>query len=108
MSRSHPGCRRPAPGRSLARCFDPERFAGDHGARGASGRRLFAYIPFGVGQRLCIGRDFAMMEGTLALAMIVQRYRVAAVKGRLPQPGLSATLRPKGGVWAHVAARDRA
>ncbi len=88
--------------------FDPERFAGDHGARGSRGRHPFAYIPFGVGQRLCIGRDFAMMEGTLALAMIVQRYRLAAVKGRLPQPGLSATLRPKGGVWAHLTARDRA
>ncbi len=67
----------------------------------------FAWVPFGAGQHLCIGRDFAMMEGTLILAMIVQRYRFAAVKGRVAEAGLSATLRPKGGVWAHLAARDR-
>jgi cytochrome P450 len=88
--------------------FDPERFAGDHAARGSSGRHSFAWIPFGVGQRLCIGRDFAMMESTLALAMIVQRYRIAAVKGRITTPGLSSTLRLKGGLWAQLAARDRA
>lgn len=85
--------------------FDPERFA-EHGVRSSGGRHPFAFIPFGAGQRLCIGRDFAMMEGTLALAMVMQRYRIAPVAGRVAETGRSTTLRPKDGLWVHLAARD--
>lgn len=85
--------------------FDPERFA-EHGVRGSGGRHPFAFIPFGAGQRLCIGRDFAMMEGTLALAMVMQRYRVEAVEGRAAEIGRSTTLRPKDGLWVRLAARS--
>jgi cytochrome P450 len=76
--------------------FDPERFAPQ--AESAAPRHPFAWMPFGAGQRLCIGRDFALLEGTLALAMIVQRFQINAVAGQTLQPGLSTTLRPKGGV----------
>lgn len=46
--------------------FDPERFAEENSAK----RYKYAWVPFGAGQRLCIGRDFALMEGQLALAMV--------------------------------------
>lgn len=36
----------------------------------------FAYLPFGVGPRVCIGAHFALLEATLALARIVGRFRV--------------------------------
>lgn len=86
----------PAPDR-----FDPERFAPEQ----AAGRHKFAWIPFGAGQRLCIGRDFSLMEAQLALAMIVQRYQLAGVPGRRANAALASTLRTKGGVWVRLARR---
>jgi cytochrome P450 len=37
----------------------------------------FAYLPFGVGPRVCIGAHFALVEATLALAKIIGTFRVA-------------------------------
>lgn len=85
--------------------FDPERFTPQPTNTGAPTRHPFAWMPFGAGQRLCIGRDFALMEGTLALAMIAQRFQVSGVAGHTAQPGLSTTLRPKNGVWVHLSPR---
>ncbi len=36
----------------------------------------FAYLPFGVGPRICIGAHFALVEATLALAKIIGAFRV--------------------------------
>lgn len=55
--------------------FDPERFA--PGATRA--RHPFAYLPFSLGPRICIGMQFALYEARLVLAMILTRYRVCAV-----------------------------
>jgi len=79
------------------RTFDPSRFAGDRSAtpRGA-------YLPFGVGPRLCIGRDFALVESVLALAALLRGHRVSLPvrEGRVRRPGVEAsvTLRPRGGL----------
>ncbi len=74
--------------------FDPERFTPER----SSGRPSFAYFPFGGGQRVCIGSQFALMEATLVLAMIVQRYRVRLVPGHPIEFDTMFTLRPKYGV----------
>jgi unspecific monooxygenase len=39
----------------------------------------FAYLPFGVGARVCIGAHFALVEATLALAKIIAAFRVELV-----------------------------
>jgi cytochrome P450 len=39
----------------------------------------FAYLPFGVGARVCIGAHFALVEATLALARIIAAFRVELV-----------------------------
>lgn len=74
--------------------FDPERFA-----PGAGGERhRFAYFPFGGGGRQCIGNHFAMMEGTLIVAMLAQRLRPRLCAGKPPIPAAATTLKPKDGL----------
>lgn len=80
--------------------FDPERFSPENSER----RNQFAWLPFGAGQRLCLGRDFAMMEGALALAMLTQRYHLKATD-HVAKAALSATLRTKDGVWVGLEKR---
>jgi cytochrome P450 len=60
----------------------------------------------GAGQRQCIGKEFALMEGQLILARIAQRYQVSAVPGREARLHLGTTLRAKDGVWVYLAVRD--
>ena len=52
--------------------FRPSRWDGDL----SSELHDFAYAPFGGGPRICIGREFALMEAKLALATIGQQYRL--------------------------------
>ncbi|THD72242.1 MAG: cytochrome P450 [Bradyrhizobium sp.] len=51
--------------------FVPSRFM-----PGAPPPDRFAYLPFGVGPRICIGAHFALVEATLALARIIAAFRV--------------------------------
>jgi unspecific monooxygenase len=51
--------------------FMPERFLAP-----APPPDRFAYLPFGVGPRVCIGAHFALVEATLALARIIAAFRV--------------------------------
>jgi unspecific monooxygenase len=55
---------------------DPEAFMPARFLPGASPPDRFAYLPFGVGARVCIGAHFALVEATLALAKIVGSFRV--------------------------------
>ncbi|MEU6806767.1 cytochrome P450 [Streptomyces neyagawaensis] len=51
--------------------FDPTRFT----AEAEAARSPHAFKPFGTGERACIGRQFALHEATMLLAMLVHRYR---------------------------------
>ena len=78
---------------------EPDRFHPGRFLPGNAGARpKFAYFPFGGGPRSCIGNHFALMEGTLLLAAIAQRYRVTLVPGQSIVPDTTFTLRPKPGV----------
>ena len=81
--------------------FDPDRFLP---ARQAE-RPKFAYFPFGGGPRVCIGEQFAWMEGILALATIAQRWRLRLVPGHPVALQPIITLRPKFGMRMTVKAR---
>jgi cytochrome P450 / NADPH-cytochrome P450 reductase len=52
--------------------FDPENFSRE----AMAARPPNAFKPWGNGQRACIGRQFAMQEATLVLAMIMQRFQL--------------------------------
>jgi cytochrome P450 len=59
---------------------EPLRFHPDRWADGLANRLpKYAYFPFGGGPRVCIGNMFAMLEATLILAMIVQRFELELV-----------------------------
>jgi cytochrome P450 len=77
--------------------FDPDRWTDDFD------RTLprLAYIPFGSGPRMCIGREFARMELVLIVAAIAQRFRLEWCPDP-PVPMASITLRPTGGLRAIV------
>jgi cytochrome P450 len=78
---------------------DPDSFRPERWLDGLQ-KRLpqYAYFPFGGGQRICIGANFAMMEAGLVLVMLLQRFRVAPVHGREVVVWPAFTLRPKTGV----------
>lgn len=82
--------------------FIPERFEKDKVAK----RPKFAYFPFGGGQRACIGKEFSLMEGTLALAAIAQRLKFIPVPNQIIDPDPTFTLRPRYGIKAQVLKRD--
>ena len=64
-----------------------------------------AYFPFGGGPRICIGSSFAMMEATLGLATIIQRFKLTAAADYKVTPFPSITLQPKGGIVLGTVAR---
>jgi cytochrome P450 len=81
--------------------FEPERFSPEQSAA----RARFAYIPFGAGPRICIGAAFAMMEATLILATLGQRYRPRLAPGQIIEPRALLTLRPRYAMKMIVEAR---
>lgn len=65
----------PALHRDPAVWAQPERFDPDRFAPGALEQIPdYAWMPFGHGERACIGRPFALQEAILVLAMMLQRF----------------------------------
>jgi cytochrome P450 len=54
----------------------------------------FAYLPFSVGARVCIGAHFALVEATLALAKIIGAFRVSLLDKAPVMPVGIVTTQP--------------
>jgi cytochrome P450 len=70
--------------------FDPWRFMPPC----AGGRHPLAWMPFGAGQRQCLGKEVALLEGRIILARILQRYELAPASLTPTRVHLGATARP--------------
>jgi cytochrome P450 len=69
--------------------FIPSRFM-----PGAPPPDRFAYLPFGVGARVCIGAHFALVEATLALAKLIGAFRVELLDKQPVMPVGVVTTQP--------------
>lgn len=79
--------------------FEPQRFVG------AQMRTQSGYLPFGLGPRICIGRDFALAEATIVLATLARYFVFVPVDQRQITPLASVTLRPPDGLAVHIRQR---
>lgn len=80
--------------------FNPQRFLQSHEIPLKS-----KYLPFGMGQRLCVGASFAMQEAVLIIASVLQHYRIEKVAGFEPKPIGRLTIRSKNGINVHIINR---
>ena len=71
--------------------FIPERFMPD-----AIKPKKFSYIPFSIGPRVCIAKNFGVTESVLAIAIIAQRFRLTLPTETEVSHECRLTLRPKG------------
>jgi cytochrome P450 len=67
--------------------FDPDRFAN-------ADRAKLSYYPFGGGQRLCMGDQYALTEMQLVIAVIAQRLTLRLAPGTTIAPSAHIGLRP--------------
>ena len=81
--------------------FRPERFLPENKAS----LNRNAYMPFLTGPHMCIGNHFALMEGQLLLAMMVQKYDVTESPKQSDEGKMAITLRPKNGLPVRITPR---
>ncbi len=80
--------------------FDPSRFMPEQ--RGNIPR--FAYLPFGVGPRTCIGASFALQEAAIVLAVLTRNFDLRLAPGAAAWPVQKITLRPENGLPMQLSA----
>lgn len=66
----------------------------------------FAFLPFGGGPRKCVGDQFALLESTVALAMLLKKFDVE-LRGTPQDVELvtGATIHTKNGLWCKLKRR---
>lgn len=81
--------------------FRPERFFGE----AAKAIPKDAYLPFGIGPRICIGARFAMMEMVILMAELSKRMRFIYEAEDHPVPVMRISLQPDIDLRMRIEAR---
>ena len=74
--------------------FDPDRFLPER----MKHKPKYSYFPFGGGQRLCIGNNFAMLEMQTVLAILCSSFNFHVPENFRLELEPTVTLRPKNGL----------
>jgi cytochrome P450 len=78
--------------------FEPERFLETAQPK--------AYLPFGLGERYCLGKNLAMLQGHLLLAMIVKYVNFSVLPNVDVKPKVTVSLFPRGGMKMQLKVKD--
>lgn len=84
--------------------YDPKLRRGLYPSESATD---FAFIPFGGGERKCVGDQFAMLEAMVTTVMLLRRFEF-----KLDMPAnevgmtAAATIHTRNGLWCTVTERD--
>jgi cytochrome P450 len=82
--------------------FDPDRFGCPAGEVSLQN----AWLPFGKGQRICVGAAFATQEAILILMQLVRYFRFEPVPNEDPKPVGRVTIRSANGTRLIVHRRE--
>ncbi|NKE44586.1 cytochrome P450 [Roseomonas frigidaquae] len=80
--------------------FDPDRFLPEREAEMTPG----AYIPFGIGPRICAGAAFATVEAVLLIARLFRRFDFHLAEPQQVRPAARLTTRPARQIRMRVTA----
>jgi cytochrome P450 len=81
---------------------DPEAFKPERWMDKTKKQVKLSYIPFGAGKRSCIGGAMSQVENTLALSILLRRFRTEYVGVEPPGINATVTLTPRGGLHFRV------
>ena len=76
--------------------FKPDRFS--EGVAKATKNNIAAFLPFGMGPRICVGMDLATTQTKIVLSMVLQRYHFTLSPGYVHSPIQFLTVCPQHGV----------
>jgi cytochrome P450 len=83
--------------------FDPDRWREEISIQ----RPKFSYYPFGAGTRVCIAENFAMIEGILLIAALLQRWKFHLLPQQKVELWPQITLRPRHSIYFRVEENRR-
>jgi enediyne biosynthesis protein E7 len=82
--------------------FDPDRFLPE----AVAARSRFAYLPFGLGPRACIGEHLALIEMHVHVIMLARKFRLSLVPGQVIEIEPQVNLRTRQPVHMNVEVRQ--
>lgn len=79
-----------------AKSFKPSRWESSNFTKGS-------YLPFGLGPRMCIGAEFAILELKVLLLLLIRKIDFKLLNNPVPFPRV--TLKPKNGIIVEISER---